>query len=187
MMRRAWIGSGDDVAVVRQCELAGVSRAMVYAQKILRPVDELDLLISRLIDEREKIVISMDGRGRVFDNIFVERLWRNVKYEDVYLKGYATIGELMVGLTKYFVFYNGERPHQALGNKTPDEAYRTAQGGGAIIIDKFLRAAEEPPVPLRSTDDSSAAETESTATATTKAKAIPGQRRPAASAIRCTA
>lgn len=336
MTRRAWIGSDDDVAVVRQCELAGVSRATVYAQKVPPPVDQSDLLYGQLIDEeytrhpfygtrrmvvflgkaghrvnrkrvqrlmramglagmapgpttsrkhpehqvypyllrgvpivrpnqvwstdityirlahgfvylvaiidwysrrvlswrisnsmeavfcvdcledalrihgkpeifnsdqgaqftsaaftgvleREKIVISMDGRGRVFDNIFVERLWRNVKYEDVYPKGYATIGELMVGLTKYFVFYNGERPHQALADKTPDEIYRTAQGGGAIIIDKFLRAAQEPPVPLSSTDGSCAAETESRTTATTKAKATPGQRRPAASAVKCTA
>ena len=58
----------------------------------------------------------MDGWGRVFDNIFVERLWRSVKHEDVYLKGYATMGELMVGLTKYFAFYNGERPHQSLSD-----------------------------------------------------------------------
>ena len=334
MTRRAWIGSRDDVAVVRQCELAGVSRATVYAQKIPHPVDALDLLHSRLIDEeytrhpfygtrrmvvflsraghlvnrkrvqrlmremglagmapgpntsrqhpehkvypyllrgvpivrpnqvwstdityirlargfvylvaiidwysrrvlswrisnsmeavfcvdcledalrthgkpeifnsdqgaqftsaaftgvlkREKIVISMDGRGRVFDNIFVERLWRNVKYEDVYLKGYATIGELMVGLTKYFAFYNGERPHQSLGDKTPDVVYRAAMGGGALIVDKFLRAAEESPVPLRSTEVSSAAETESTATPKSTTK--PGQRRFAASAVKCTA
>jgi putative transposase len=68
----------------------------------------------------------MDGRGRVFDNIFVERLWRNVKHEDVYLKGYATMGELMVGLTEYFAFYNGERPHQSLGDQTPQVVYRTA-------------------------------------------------------------
>jgi putative transposase len=137
--------------------------------------------------EREKITISMDGRGRVFDNIFVERLWRNVKYEDVYLKGYAMIGELMVGLTKYFAFYNGERPHQSLANETPDVVYRTAAGGGALIVDKFLRATEEPPVPLRSTVGSSAADTESTTTATTKAKAKPGQRRPAARAVKSTA
>ena len=336
MMRRAWVGSGDDIAVVRQCELAGVSRATIYAQKAPAPVDDRDLLVSRLIDEeytrhpfygtrrmvvflgkaghlvnrkrvqglmremglagmapgpntsrqhpehkvypyllrgvpivrpnqvwstdityirlahgfvylvaiidwysrqvlswrisnsmeavfcvdcledalrihgkpeifnsdqgaqftsaaftgvleREKIVISMDGRGRVFDNIFVERLWRNVKYEDVYLKGYATIGELMVGLTKYFIFYNGERPHQALGNQTPDAVYATAQGGGAIIIDKFLRVAAESPVSLRSTEDSAATDTPSTTTATTHSKAKPGQRRSAVCAVRCTA
>ena len=135
--------------------------------------------------EREDIVISMDGRGRVFDNIFVERLWRNVKYEDVYLKGYATMGELMVGLSKYFAFYNGERPHQSLGNRTPDVVYRTGVGGGAMIVDKFGGAGEEPPVPLRSTGVSSPAEERSTAT--TNAKAKPGQRRPAASEVECPA
>jgi putative transposase len=56
--------------------------------------------------KNEGIVISMDGRGRAFDNIFVERLWRNVKYENVYLNGYATMGELMLGLADYFAFYN---------------------------------------------------------------------------------
>ena len=94
--------------------------------------------------KREGIVISMDGRGRAFDNIFVERLWRSVKHEDVYLKDYATMGELMVGLAAYFAFYNGERPRQSLGQKTPDAVYRTAIGGGAVI--KFPRAVEEPPV-----------------------------------------
>ena len=65
------------------------------------------------------IAISMNGRGRALDNIFVERLWRSVKYEDVYLKGYSNPMELMIGLTEYFVFYNGERPHhnQPLGNR----------------------------------------------------------------------
>jgi len=86
---------------------------------------------------REGVVISRDGRGRVFDNIFVERLWRNVKHEDVYLKGYATMGELMVGLTEYFAFYNGERPHQSLGDQTPQGVYQTGIGGGAMIVDKF--------------------------------------------------
>ena len=76
--------------------------------------------------KREKITISMDGRGRAFDNIFVERLWRSVKHEDVYLNGYATMGELLIGLTKYFAFYNAERPHQALGMNTPARAYELA-------------------------------------------------------------
>jgi putative transposase len=137
--------------------------------------------------KREGIRISMDGRGRAFDNIFVERLWRSVKYEDVYLKGYATMGELTIGLAEYFAFYNGERPHQSLCQKTPDEVYRTGVGGGAMILDKFGGAVEESPVPLRSTGDSSTAETRSTATATPKSKAKPGQRRPAASEVECTA
>jgi putative transposase len=65
----------------------------------------------------------MDGRGRVLDNIFVERLWRTVKYEDIYIKGYATVAELEAGLADYFWFYNHERPHQALGYQTPAEVY----------------------------------------------------------------
>ncbi len=79
----------------------------------------------------------MDGRGRALDNIFVERLWRNVKHEDVYLKGYATMSELLIGLTEYFVHYNTERPHQSLGYETPDHVYRTASGDGARILDKY--------------------------------------------------
>lgn len=83
------------------------------------------------------IAISMDGRGRALDNIFVERLWRSVKHEDVYLKGYATMPELLLGLAEYFVFYNTQRTHQSLDYSTPDAVYRTAGGGGASIGDKF--------------------------------------------------
>ena len=338
MMRREWIDREEAMPVARQCELAGVSRATVYAQRKPEPVEELDLLYSRLIDEeytrhpfygtrrmvlflatqghtvnrkrvqrlmremglagmaprpntsrrrpehktwpyllrgvpivrpnqvwstdityirlahgfvylvaiidwysrrvlswrisnsmetafcvdcledalrdygepeifnsdqgaqftctaftgvleRKGIVISMDGRGRVFDNIFVERLWRNVKYEDVYLHGYATIGELTIGLTKYFAFYNGERPHQALDDRTPDVVYRTCRGGWAIIVDKFGAAGGESPVPLTSTGDSSPAEEKSNPTtkSNAKSKAKPGQRRPAAIEVECTA
>jgi putative transposase len=69
------------------------------------------------------IKISMDGRGRAFDNIFIERLWRSVKYEDVYLKGYETCEETIDGLGSYFPFYNNQRPHQALGYKVPYEIH----------------------------------------------------------------
>jgi putative transposase len=105
------------------------------------------------------IAISMDGRGRALDNIFVERLWRSVKYEDVYLKGYAGVPELLLGLTDYFEFYNSERFHQSLDYLTPDAVYRTGSGGGAKIVDKF-----------------SGKETSRTAT-----EVEPGQRRSAAS------
>jgi putative transposase len=73
--------------------------------------------------EEAGVAISMDGRGRVLDNIFVERLWRTVKYEDIYIKGYATVAELEAGLAEYFWFYNHERPHQALEYQTPAEVY----------------------------------------------------------------
>ena len=65
----------------------------------------------------------MDGRGRALDNVFVERLWRTVKYEEVYLKDYGTPREAMRGLEAFFQLYNGQRPHQALGYLTPAAVY----------------------------------------------------------------
>jgi len=332
MIRRSWIDSADMVTVVRQCALAGVNRAMIYAHQKCRTVDEYSLLLSRLIDEeytrhpffgsrkmvvflnarghnvnrkriqglmrgmglagmapgpntsrphpehetypyllrgvcvvrpnqvwstdityirlsrgfaylvavidwysrrvlswrvsnsleavfcvdcledalrvhgkpeifnsdqgsqftsdaftgvlkRESIIISMDGRGRAFDNIFVERLWRSVKHEDVYLKDYASMGDLLGGMKEYFNFYNGERPHQSLGQKTPDIVYRTGIGGGAMIVDRYPRAVEETPVPLRSTGVSSTAVPHWEASA----KNQPGQHRATAIETECTA
>ena len=72
------------------------------------------------------MAISRDGRGRALDNVFIERLWRSVKYEDVYLQGYETIPELILGLTRYFAFYNEERRHQSLDYLTPNEVYMKA-------------------------------------------------------------
>jgi putative transposase len=70
-----------------------------------------------------KVQISMDGRGRALDNIFTERLWRTVKYEEVYLHDYATPREARAGLSRYLSFYNHERPHQSLRYQTPAEVY----------------------------------------------------------------
>ena len=69
------------------------------------------------------VQISMDGKGRWVDNVFVERLWRSVKYEDIYLKAYETPAELRAGLERYFRFYNSQRGHSALDERTPDEVY----------------------------------------------------------------
>jgi len=71
----------------------------------------------------KEIWISMDGKGRALDNIFVERLWRTVKYEEIYLNDYENLADLKKALTKYFLFYNYERKHQSLGYKTPAEVY----------------------------------------------------------------
>ena len=76
--------------------------------------------------ESAQIQVSMDGRGRVFDNIFVERLWRSVKYEDIYLKEYAAVPDLVSGLADYFQLYNHERPHQNLGYQTPAAVHHVA-------------------------------------------------------------
>ena len=67
--------------------------------------------------------VSMDGRGRWVDNVFVERLWRSVKYEDLYLHAYETVSEVKAALASYFSFYNSRRPHQSLEYRTPDEVY----------------------------------------------------------------
>jgi putative transposase len=69
------------------------------------------------------VAISMDGKGRWIDNVFIERLWRSVKYEEVYLHGYTNGTEARTSLTKYFSFYNARRSHQALEYRTPDEVY----------------------------------------------------------------
>ena len=90
----------------------------------------------------EGITISMDGRGRAFDNIFVERLWRTIKYEDIYLNGYANMYNLTLGLTEYFAFYNQDRPHQSLDYLTPDRVYKRGEGGGAMIMDKYPRKSD---------------------------------------------
>jgi putative transposase len=74
--------------------------------------------------ESAGVAVSMDGRGRALDNVFVERLWRSVKYEDIYIQGYDTVPGLYRGLARYFAFYNDERPHQSLDYRTPAAIYR---------------------------------------------------------------
>ncbi len=78
----------------------------------------------RLLDAG--IRVSMDGRGRALDNVFIERLWRSLKYEDVYPRGYDSVGSARQGIGAYLRFYNTERPHQSLGYRTPLEAYRAS-------------------------------------------------------------
>src|ERR1035438_1354711 len=74
--------------------------------------------------KRRGITISMDGGGCCFDNIFIERLWRSLKYEEIYLRDYALVPEARTGIGNWFRFYNQERPHQSLGYRTPSELYR---------------------------------------------------------------
>jgi putative transposase len=86
--------------------------------------------------EEAGVAVSRDGRGRALDNVFVERLWRSVKYEDIYIKDYERISDLESGLTAYFRFYDEDRPHQSLDYRTPGEVYRAGvqaalNGGGS--------------------------------------------------------
>jgi len=88
--------------------------------------------------KKHQIKISMDSRGRAYDNIFVERLWRTVKYEEIYLKEYNNVREVKENLLRYFNFYNNDRPHQSLGYKKPKEIYHCANNqsfdGGKQLI-----------------------------------------------------
>jgi putative transposase len=74
---------------------------------------------------KAKVAISMDGRGSWRDNVFVERLWRTIKYEEVYLRAYDTVSQARASIGRYLAFYNGRRPHSALDRQTPDQAYFT--------------------------------------------------------------
>jgi putative transposase len=77
------------------------------------------------------VKISMDGRGRWMDNVFIERLWRSLKYEDVYLKGYADGREAHAGIGRWIAFYNEQRPHQALENRAPMSVWREGRPAAA--------------------------------------------------------
>ena len=90
------------------------------------------LFTARLL--AKEIAISMDSRGSFYNNIFVERLWRSVKYEDIYIKGYETIPETSSGLSQYFPFYNNERYHQSLNNKAPVYFYLGHMNPGKEIM-----------------------------------------------------
>lgn len=139
MTRRSWIGVHAEVTQKRQCVLASVVRGTVYAQRKPQSPNEGDEVLKRLIDEgytrhpfygSRKMVVHLGRCGHI--------------------NGYATMGELLIGLTNCFVFYNGHRPHQALGNQTPNSVHANASGGGAMIVDKYgLRLGL--PIALRST------------------------------------
>lgn len=107
--------------------VAALDRALCLAQPEVFNSDQGSQFTSVVFTERllaQGISISMDGRGRALDNIFVERLWRSVKYEEVYLKDYRHAPDAIRGLRQYFEFYNSERLHQSLAYKTPEAVYR---------------------------------------------------------------
>jgi putative transposase len=109
--------------------LAALEAALAHGQPAICNTDQgvqftSAAYASRL--EQAGIQIRWDGRGRALDNVFVERLWRSVKWEEVYLKDYQTVADAVSGLDRYFRFYNQERPHQALGYQTPAQVYGVA-------------------------------------------------------------
>jgi putative transposase len=121
--------------------LAAVDQALVQATPFIWNSDQGSHFTSpqytrRLLDAQVRI--SMDGRGRAMDNIFTERLWRSVKYEEVYLHDYETPRQARQGLTAYLTFYNQKRLHQSLDYRTPAEVYLAATPSAdlnAILLD----------------------------------------------------
>jgi len=110
--------------------LEALEMAFVYGQPDIFNTDQgcqftseefTGMLIAR------QIKISMDGRGRALDNVFIERLWRSLKYEKIYLNEYHTVPELKNGVREYFEFYNNVRPHQSLGYLSPVEVYKKSR------------------------------------------------------------
>ncbi len=92
--------------------------------------------------EARGVRVSMDGKGRYLDNIFIERLWRSLKYEEVFIKAYSTVSEARKGINAWILFYNDRRPHQALEYRTPREVFEGKKACGYV---------DNTPVPLRST------------------------------------
>jgi putative transposase len=101
--------------------------------------------------ERGGITISMDGKGRCMDNIFVERLWRSLKYEEVYLHAYASVAEAKAGIGAWLRFYNEERQHQSLGYRTPRQIYQEKACG--YVDDRLCRPAALPPLSRASSEN----------------------------------
>ncbi len=107
--------------------LAAVDRALAQAKPVICNSDQGSHFTSpQYLDQLRAVEaqISMDGRGRALDNIFTERLWRSLKYEEVYLYAYANMVEARAGIARYFDFFNHQRSHQSLGYQTPDAFYR---------------------------------------------------------------
>ncbi len=125
--------------------LTTVERALLHATPQIWNSDQGSHFTSPQYIERlqaAQVQISMDGKGRALDNIFTERLWRTIKYEEVYLHEYTTPRMARQGLTRYLEFYNQERPHQALNYRTPAELYGRASPAGQFADRLKLKGAE---------------------------------------------
>jgi len=106
--------------------LTALDEALAHAKPEVFNTDQgtqftSEAFVNRLLSRA--IAVSMDGRGRALDNVFIERLWKSVKYQEIYLRDYATVADVEEGLRLYFEKYNHERPHQALNNLTPAKVY----------------------------------------------------------------
>ncbi len=126
------------ITMEKQFCLDALDKALVDTRPVIFNTDQGSQFTSSQFTGRLEdrgVAVSMDGRGRFFDNIFIERLWRTVKYEEVYLHSYETVTEARRNLSRYFGFYNKERIHSSLGNLTPYEVYFKEQEGSHNPLD----------------------------------------------------
>ena len=127
--------------------LRALNRALMRGRPSISNTDQGSQFTSEAYTDRLKeagVRISMDGRGRALDNVFIERLWRSVKYEEVYLSDYANGLDAHRGLDRYFRFYNTERRHQSLEKRTPHEVHFDAQVAAEVY--RHQQESEVPPV-----------------------------------------
>lgn len=121
--------------------ISALERALrLYGQPEIFNTDQGAQFTSRAFTEilkNHEIRISMDGKGRALDNIMVERLWRSVKYEEIYLHEYESVAALKKALNQYFHYFNYERPHQSFGDSTPTEVYEGKQGSTGEKTNKY--------------------------------------------------
>ena len=126
-LRPVWPAS-DKITVLSKTRTETLAEALRLGQPEIFNTDQGAQFTSEAFPgrlEQRGIRVSMDGRGRALDNVFTERLWRSVQYEEVYWKEYREPAEAQRGLRRYFRHYNHERPHQALGYRTPAEVHAT--------------------------------------------------------------
>jgi len=109
--------------------LEALQRSLTYTKPAIFNTDQgVQFTSTAFLGELEilGVRISMDGKGRFLDNIFIERLWRSLKYEEVFIKAYGSVPEARIGISEWLTFYNDERPHQALGYRTPTAVFHGA-------------------------------------------------------------
>ena len=125
--RKPHPANDNDLEAMRRIDALFTARPFFGARGIARTLSEGSAFTGVLIEAGVRI--SMDGRGRWIDNVFIERVWRSLKHQDVYLKGYADGCEAKAGIAEYFVFYNEQPLHQALDYRAPMAVWRKAQRG----------------------------------------------------------
>jgi hypothetical protein len=143
-----WATTPEHHRKLRSCGVSYRCRPIDQQRIVLRrPLESTQFTSGDFIDElaARGVRISMDGKGRFLDNIFIERLWRSLKYEEVYTRAYASVGEARDGIRSWLVFYNDVRLHQALGYRTPREMFEAVPTCGDVDNASALTTSPQAP------------------------------------------